>query len=198
MTITSGLAACSKAARRAVALRRVPAGLVPLPAAAFLGAATGLRSQLGIAAVLSRRDLSHLPPPWSLLATRGARVASQLAAGGELIVDKLPTTPPRTKPGPLVGRIVTGAFAGILLDVSRCGGFRAATGVPAGIVAGSAAAAASVIGQAGRDQLSQRVPAPLTAAVEDALAISLALLALRTAARAPAASPRLASDAVRS
>jgi hypothetical protein len=38
-----------------------------LVAPALLGAATGLRSQVGVAALLSRRDFAGMSRPWSLL-----------------------------------------------------------------------------------------------------------------------------------
>jgi uncharacterized membrane protein len=36
----------------------------------------------------------------------------------EYVADKLPTTPSRTKPGPLIGRIVLGGLCGACLSVS--------------------------------------------------------------------------------
>ena len=150
--------------------------LSKLVAPALLGAATGLRSQVGVAALLSRRDFMELPRPWSLLGTRTVRTASQLAAVGELIGDKLRTAPPRTEPGPLMGRVAFGALAGALLDISRQGRFRGASAVPAAFVGAALAAATSFLGQAAREGLSERLPVPVVAVGEDTLALTLGLI----------------------
>jgi uncharacterized membrane protein len=150
--------------------------IADLAAPALLGAATGLRSQLGMAALVSRHDLSGLPQPWSRFGARRTQRMAQLAAGGELIADKLPTAPLRTEPGPLVARVAMGALVGLLADASARGQVRIRSAVPATLVAGSAAAATSVIGQKVRTRLSTRVPALAVAAAEDVLAITLAVL----------------------
>jgi hypothetical protein len=81
----------------------------------FLGAASGLRSQLGIATVVVCSDPS-LPSifrqPW----TKRLLVA---AAAGELVVDKLPTTPSRLAPPGLAARLVLGALAAGLFAQTR-------------------------------------------------------------------------------
>jgi hypothetical protein len=49
--------------------------------------------------------------------------------------------------------------------------------MPAAVVEGATAAASSFLGQAARKRLSQRLPAPVVAVGEDALAITLAVVA---------------------
>lgn len=62
-------------------------------------------------------------------------------AAGEIIADKLPATPNRTSPGPLVARILSGSLCGAALSTSkrRCalgGAFFGALGAVAGAFAG--------------------------------------------------------------
>jgi uncharacterized membrane protein len=131
----------------------------------FLGAASGSRGQLGVAAVVARSDPS-LPPilrqPW----TRGLLVA---AAAGELVVDKLPATPSRLEPRGLIGRLVLGALAASLFAQTR-----QAPWLPAAAIGGSSAAVAAKIGHDVRARLDQHAPDPAVAVVEDALALGLA------------------------
>jgi hypothetical protein len=72
----------------------------------FLGAATGLRGQLGVATVVARSAPS-LPPMFRRPWTRRLVVA---AAAGELVVDKLPATPSRLVPAGTVGRLAMGGW----------------------------------------------------------------------------------------
>jgi uncharacterized membrane protein len=120
----------------------------------LLGTASGLRSFSGPAALAAR---GHFP----VLLRRGAIVA----AAGELVADKLPTTPSRTEPGPLVVRVALGAFAG-----ARSGGARGAG------TAAAAAAVATFAGHRARQALSRRLswPDARVALIEDAVAYSLA------------------------
>jgi uncharacterized membrane protein len=130
--------------------------------AGLLGAATGARSATPLAALASRGS------------RRWVRVAATVAAGGELIVDKLPGTPSRTKPGPLTARIVTGALAAGL-DARRRG-----WGVVVPVLIGaSAAATASYAGAWWRAFAGHRGFATPAALAEDGTAILLASIASR-------------------
>jgi uncharacterized membrane protein len=129
--------------------------------AALLGTAAGLRSAT----------------PFGALALRGrlgggrARTAALLAAGGELVADKLPMTPSRTSPPAFAGRLASGAAAGRLVG-----------GTAAGAAVGSATAAAGAFaGERMRAAIGHRTgwPDPLVALAEDALAVGLALVATR-------------------
>jgi uncharacterized membrane protein len=131
----------------------------------LLGAASGLRGQIGLAAVAARSDPS-LPPifrqPW----TRRLLVA---AAAGELVVDKLPSTPSRLEPPGLAGRIVMGGLSAGLFAQTR-----QAPWLPAGAIGASCAIVAAKIGHDVRARLARRAPDPAIAVVEDALALGLA------------------------
>nr|WP_296069776.1 hypothetical protein [uncultured Actinoplanes sp.] len=126
-----------------------------LARAAALGFAAGGRSLTPLAVLaLRRRD-------W-------ITAVAAAAAAGELVVDKLPSTPSRLQPAPLGGRFVLGAVAGVLCARSR----NTPVAVPA-LVAGVAALAGSYAGSTWR---SYR-PGAGAALAEDAATIGLALTA---------------------
>jgi uncharacterized membrane protein len=132
---------------------------------ALLGAASGARSLLGVATVVARSDAS-LPPifrqPW----TRRLLVA---AAAGELVADKLPTTPSRLEPPGIAGRLALGALAAGLSAQTRKAPWLAAAAIGA-----SSAAVSAKVGHDVRARLAQHAPDPAVAVVEDALAVGLA------------------------
>ena len=132
----------------------------------LLGAASGSRSQLGVATVVVRSDPS-LPgifrQPW----TRRLLVA---AAAGELVVDKLPNTPSRLEPAGLAGRLVLGATAAGLFARTRRDPW-----LPAAAIGAASAIVAAKIGHDVRAQLDQHAPDAAVAVVEDALAFGLAM-----------------------
>ena len=154
----------------------------PLARALAIGAVAGMRSQLPFA-LLSVRSAG------GPLAGRAGRAATLLAAAGELVADKLPVTPERTRPGPAAGRVAAGGLAGAALyrDAGRAWA--------PGAAAGALAAAASTVALArARRALARRTGLPVLALglAEDALAVGLGLLAVtprpvtaRAAARAP-------------
>jgi uncharacterized membrane protein len=156
----------SSGARLAFRRRRKASWQDAVGGSVLLGAASGLRSQIGVAVIAVRSDPS-LPPifrqPW----TRRISVA---AAVGELIGDKLPNTPSRLEPPGIIGRLVLGALAASLYAQTR----RAPWPAAAGIGAASAIVAAKV-GHDLRAQAAKRVPDPAVAVVEDAVALSLAI-----------------------
>jgi len=131
----------------------------------LLGAASGLRAQLGVATLVARSDPS-LPrifrQPW----TRRLLVA---AAAGELVVDKLPTTPSRLEPPGIASRLVMGALAAGLFAQTRQAPWPAAAAIGA-----SSAAIAAKIGHDVRARLAQHAPDAAVAVVEDELALGLA------------------------
>lgn len=94
---------------------------------------------------------------------------------GELVADKLPRTPSRTKPGPFIARIVTGSFAGAALT--------AGSGQPliAGAIFGGLGAVAGTLGgYRARTGLVRALGVPdyAVALAEDAVAVGGALLAV--------------------
>ena len=136
----------------------------------FLGAASGLRSQLGVTTVVVRSDPS-LPSifrrPW----TKRFLVA---AAAAELVVDKLPTTPSRIAPPGLAARLALGALAAGLFARSRHSPW-----LPAAAVGASSAAVAAKVGHDVRARLAHHVPDTAVAVVEDAVAVGLAAAGYR-------------------
>ena len=86
-----------------------------------IGFVAGLRSLTPPAAVSWAARLGWLNLHGSPLAFMGSAVAVaifSLLAALEYVADLLPRTPNRTKPGPLVARIFTGALSGVCLAVS--------------------------------------------------------------------------------
>jgi uncharacterized membrane protein len=103
-----------------------------------------------------------------------ARLALAALAAGELIADKLPATPARTIPPALIFRGVAGGFTG------RAVALAAGEAAARGIVAGAAGAiVAAYLGQSVRAWVvhASRLPDPVVAIAEDALAVSLAITA---------------------
>ena len=130
--------------------------------AGLLGVATGARSATPLAALAS------------VSGNRWLRVAATVAAGGELVVDKLPGTPSRVKPAPLAARVVAGAAAAGL-DARR----RRRNMVLPALVGAAAAAAGSYAGAWWRAFATSRGYAVPAALAEDAAAILLASTAAR-------------------
>jgi uncharacterized membrane protein len=96
--------------------RMTASSSIPLPVrSALLGVLSGGRSMTPLAMLALFHDRGSLKGAWQdwpVLRSPAGRAALALAAAGELIGDKLPMTPSRTKPLPLLGRIGTGAIAG--------------------------------------------------------------------------------------
>jgi uncharacterized membrane protein len=132
----------------------------------LLGVASGARSQLGVATVVARSD-PYLPgilrQPW----TRRLLV---VAAAGELVVDKLPTTPSRLELAGIAGRLALGASAAGLFARTR-----RAPWLPAAAIGAASAIVAAKVGHDVRARLAQHAPDPAVAVVEDAVAFGLAV-----------------------
>lgn len=145
--------------------------------AGLLGVVAGLRSQLPNA-VLAARGLEPADGPLRLLGSGAGRRAAYLAAVGELVADKLPATPSRVEPGPLVGRVVSGALAGAAF--ASAAGVRGARLVPPAVAGALGAYAGTWGGYLARRTAVERsgLPDPVVAAGEDLLAVGLALAAL--------------------
>jgi hypothetical protein len=141
-----------------------------LTRAALAGAATGLRSTVGLSALINQRA-GGLPPP---LRHRLARPAAGVGVAVELVLDKLPSTGSRLEPAGLAGRAVFAAVAGAAL--ARAAGRPIA---PAIVVAVAAAVASAKAGHDARAALSERFPAFVVAEAEDAIAVLLAVAASR-------------------
>jgi uncharacterized membrane protein len=135
--------------------------------AAVLGAATGMRSTVALAALIMRSS-DGLP---AVLRHPAARRIAATADGAELFVDKLPGTPSRLDPPGLTGRLISASLAAAVLARSEHRG-----PIPSMLTASAAALAAAKICHDARAALARRVPDPVVAVAEDALAIGLAAI----------------------
>ena len=141
-----------------------------------IGFVAGLRSLTAPAAVSWAAHLGWLDLQNSRLGFIGSTLAVvvlSLAALFEYVADLLPTTPRRTLPGPLIGRMVLGGFSGACLMVSA--GQSWLVGAIAGAIGGLVGAFA---GYEARRRLVRglKVKDMLIAIPEDVVAIVLAYL----------------------
>jgi uncharacterized membrane protein len=91
------------------------------------------------------------------------------AAAGELVVDKLPSTPSRLERPGIAARLVMGALAASLFAQTR-----QAPLLPAAAIGASSAAVAAKLGHDLRARLAQHAPDSAIAVGEDVLALGLA------------------------
>jgi uncharacterized membrane protein len=142
--------------------------------ALLIGLVAGSRTFTAPAAVswAARLRWLHLSgTPFAFLDTRAASVILTLLALGELIIDKVPSTPSRKAPTGFVARIVSGAFCGAALSAG--GG-----GALGGLIAGGIGA---VIGTLGFSELRARLSRAFggrdlpAALIEDTCAIAAAV-----------------------
>jgi uncharacterized membrane protein len=138
---------------------------------AFAGAATGLRSTIGMGALIEAES-AGLP---SRLTRRGARLAARLAVAGELVADKLPSTPSRLELPGLAARTAFGAASGAVL--ARATSHRV---LPAVLLGSASALVGAKAGHDLRVANAQRFSPVAVAAAEDSVAIGLAALAAQT------------------
>jgi uncharacterized membrane protein len=141
-----------------------------------LGFLAGLRSMTppAVVAWATRFGWLHLDgTPLAFLGTAAARYVLGVLMLGELIADKLPFTPSRTRLGPFAGRIVAGGLAGA--------GLMAGSGHSLGVgaVTGALGAVAGTLGgYRARTGLVRRLNVPdfVIALAEDIVAVGGALL----------------------
>jgi uncharacterized membrane protein len=142
----------------------------------FIGAVAGLRTMTAPAFVAWAARLGLLRLDGTPLSFLGLPVTAwvfTVLAIGELVADKLPSTPARTRPGPFIGRIVSGAMSG--------GAITAGTGgsLAAGAVFGAIGAVIGTLGgYNARVRLVRglKVPDTVIALAEDLIAVGGALL----------------------
>jgi uncharacterized membrane protein len=102
--------------------------------ASLIGAASGLRSLIGLAAVSWAAHFGVLPLDRTWVAFLGYAFSPYiltLMAIAELVNDKLPKTPSRLVPPQFITRIVTGALCGLAIGLS---GHGTIVGLVAGIM----------------------------------------------------------------
>ena len=144
-----------------------------------LGAISGLRSLSGPAFVsraASRGDLDLDSTVFAFLGSPRISKALVLMELGELVGDKLPATPSRTSPLPLLGRAASGALVGAAVFVSE--GRRSSIGAALG---STAAIAAGFAGERLRALTVEKtgLPDPVVAFAEDATVLLVGLRSLR-------------------
>jgi len=152
---------------------------VSVSGALGFGAISGLRSLSGPAFVsraASRGDLDLDRTFFAFLGSPRISKALVLMELGELVVDKLPTTPSRTSPPPLLGRAASGALVGaaVFVSESRRATIGAALGSTASLAAGFA-------GERLRALTVEKtgLPDPVVALAEDATVLLVGLRSLR-------------------
>lgn len=136
-----------------------------------LGVASGGRSTVGPAALVATRAVSDRSAgrPLSLLASPRAPLLAGTAVVGELVADKLPSTPSRLRPPVLGGRLLSGALAGWALAQRH----RAPVALPA-VLGAAGAFAGSVAGARWRRAATGKGLPDVTAALlEDAATLVL-------------------------
>ena len=148
--------------------------------AILIGIIAGLRSMTAPAVISGAARLGwiHLDSTWlAFLGYSWTPWILSVAALGELIVDKLPSTPSRKAPPSFIFRIVSGAFSGAAIGVSR-------GSLLLGIVGGAIGAVIGTLGgAAARSALAKIIGKDLPAALlEDAVAVIGAILILKAAA----------------
>lgn len=140
--------------------------------AVMLGVVAGMRSQLplallSLAARQRDQDQQNLP---RVVASPKVTALLLASAAGELVVDKLPFTPSRLRPGSLVVRAGLGSLAGALLV--RESGLQPVCGAALGAVGALAGAYAAHDVRAGL-VAATGAPDPLFALLEDVTAVAI-------------------------
>ena len=148
--------------------------------AILIGIIAGLRSMTAPAVVswAARLGWIHVGSSWlAFLGYSWTPWILSVAAVGELIADKLPSTPSRKQPPSFAFRIVSGAFSGAAIGISR-------GSLLLGILGGAIGAVIGTLGgAAARSALARIFGKDLPAALlEDAVAIVGAILILKAAA----------------
>ena len=148
--------------------------------AATIGVVAGMRSTLPFALLNWKKDQSQLPDDAStfqrVMNSPGVQFLASSAFIGELIGDKLPIIPSRTKHGPFIGRLVIGATAG--MTICRRSDQSPLVGAALGAVG---AAVGTWLGHYSRITLAQStgVSDTVWGLTEDALALGLGTFAVQ-------------------
>ena len=148
--------------------------------AILIGIIAGLRSMTAPAVVswAARLGWIHLDSSWlAFLGYSWTPWILSIAAIGELIADKLPSTPSRKMPPSFAFRIISGSFSGAAIGISR-------GSLILGLLGGALGAVIGTLGGADvRSALAKMFGKDLPAALlEDAVAIIGAILILKAAA----------------
>jgi uncharacterized membrane protein len=147
-----------------------------------LGIVAGLRSMIPPTAVAWASCFGWLQLDGTPLAFLGSPPARYLLLAlvlAELVADKLPFTPSRTRPGPFAGRILTGGLAGAAFAAGL--GHSFAGGTVAGALGGIVGTLGGYRARTGLVR-ALGVPDYVVALAEDAVALGGALLIVVAAA----------------
>jgi uncharacterized membrane protein len=137
-----------------------------------LGAIAGFRTMAAPAslsrAVSDGRIDGLEDTPFAILGSPGVSTALRILEIGELIVDKLPVTPSRTSPPPLLGRAASGGLVGAALFASEN-----RSSLVGGALGATAALASAYAGERLRLQAAERLgmPDPVVALLEDGIVL---------------------------
>ncbi len=148
-----------------------------IPARALLiGITAGMRSQVPGAVLAWRQDDAPFYASWRrwpVLRSAWGRRVLMLSAAGEAVADKTPAVPPRTKPGPLFGRMLFGGIAGAAIGSERRGKGPLLRGVLFGALGGLLG---SYGGMRARGSVVQMtgLPDQVVAVFEEVAAVSIA------------------------
>ena len=145
--------------------------------ALLLGISAGLRSMTPLA-VVAWAARGWPPVAGSALGFMAAPVTGYVFAAlaiGELIADKLPFIPSRLQPGPLGGRVISGALTGTVAGIALQG-----SPIVGGLVGAIGGLAGAFGGYAVRRGLTadRKLPDVPVALLEDVVAIALAVFAV--------------------
>lgn len=141
-----------------------------------LGLIAGLRSMTPLAVVAWASWCGWLRldgTPFAFLGSAAARYILAVCMVGELITDKLPFTPSRTRRGPFTARIVTGGLSGAAYAAAS--GWSAVLGA---VIGALGAVAGTLGGYRARTGLVRRLQVPdyVIALLEDLVAVGGAVL----------------------
>ncbi|NIJ05906.1 DUF4126 family protein [Frigoribacterium faeni] len=159
--------------------------LSPLARAALLGVLSGARSATPFAGLALARDSRTVIgswQEWALFRSPIGRVIAVAAGAGELVGDKLPSTPSRVAGGALFGRIAAGAVVGLAMGTTQ---LRADRRLQGALVGAAGALVGSFAGYLGRKAVVERTGLPdlAVALVEDALTVGGTAAVLRAPRR---------------
>jgi uncharacterized membrane protein len=136
-----------------------------------LGAVTGMRSMVALAFLSDRAEETKSRqdnPALNFLKTPHTAALLKIMAAGEVLMDKLPTTPDRTDVAPLIGRLVLGGLVGAAVSKDNW--------IQGGAVGAIGALATTYAAHYVRKSLhdEQQIPDVVLGVVEDTIAATAA------------------------
>lgn len=147
-----------------------PAKFWPVVGFATLAGMRSMSAPAFLSHYLSRQPRAGLAgSPLRFLQKPTTASVLKLMAAGEMVADKLPTTPDRVAPPVLLGRLLSGALVGAAWYKSRHG-----SALSGGLLGGLAAVAATFVSYALRVGISEQsgTPVALVGVGEDALVLA--------------------------